>query len=176
MPSAIPFCSCTHAPKPAMSQRFFVSILSPHSAADCAQRLSSNLGKVRWRFGGGYENTAPFLGSVFGKWFTIRRRIDYQNSFAPMLYGRFSPVSGGTRISGVFLFHPLVMALTIAFVAWAYIGYPIHVSVMVAVSLLVIVALCLFLARRHVSEIRRFLEQTCGAESNERHGRPQSVA
>src|SRR5688500_11879846 len=154
-----------------MLRRFFVSIVSPHSAADCTKRLSSNLGKVRWRFGGGYVNTAPFLGSVFGKWFTIRRCIGYQNSFAPILYGRFTPIAEGTRISGVFLFHPLVLAFMIAFVAWVPTFVPPFVFLVFAIGLLGIVALCVLLARRHVAEIRGSLEQTCGDEWNEPRSR-----
>ena len=50
----------------------------------------------------------PFLGRVCGNSFSLRRDIDYRNSFLPLVFGRIAPRRGGSRVSVTMFIHPAV--------------------------------------------------------------------
>lgn len=51
---------------------------------------------------------APFLGSVNGNSFHLRRNITYSNSFLPLIHGCTNSVRNGARVRVVMFMHPLV--------------------------------------------------------------------
>jgi hypothetical protein len=56
-----------------------------------------------------WPNTAhPFVGRVSSRRFRITLLVQHRDSFRPMLYGRFYPLSEGTRVRVLFTFHPIV--------------------------------------------------------------------
>lgn len=50
----------------------------------------------------------PFVGEVEDKSFKIRRKIDYRNSFLPILHGKFEDHSSYTHITVRMSMHPFV--------------------------------------------------------------------
>ena len=63
----------------------------------------------RRRRGRGSE-THPFLGSVQGHTFRLRRDLRGMNSFLPMVWGDVHPGFSGARVSVTMFLHPLVAA------------------------------------------------------------------
>ena len=65
-------------------------------------------------------SSPPFIGSVQGNSFNMRRDIRYRNSFLPVIRGRAESEGIGTRVSVTMFLHPLVagfMALWSAIMA-----------------------------------------------------------
>jgi len=55
----------------------------------------------------------PFLGSVKGNSFHLRRNINHRNSFLPRIHGRIDSVQNGARVRIVMFMHPLVFLFTL---------------------------------------------------------------
>src|SRR5438105_1954527 len=55
----------------------------------------------------------PFVGSVRGNSFHLRRNISYRNSFLPRIQGHIDAEQNGTRIRVVMYMHPLVLLFTL---------------------------------------------------------------
>jgi hypothetical protein len=55
----------------------------------------------------------PFLGSVKGNSFNLRRNINHRNSFLPRIHGRIDSVKNGPRVRIVMFMHPLVFLFTL---------------------------------------------------------------
>jgi hypothetical protein len=58
--------------------------------------------------------STPFVGAVSDTRFRIARVVAGRDSFNPMLYGRFLPCAGGTRVKVVMTFHPVVWLFLLA--------------------------------------------------------------
>src|SRR6202023_2158435 len=56
------------------------------------------------------SDSPPFLGSVHGHAFRLRRDIRCRNSFLPMVWGDVQPGLSGTQVSVTMFLHPLVAA------------------------------------------------------------------
>lgn len=54
-----------------------------------------------------------FLTIMFGEYFAMMHRINYRNSFAPILYGKISNSSEGTSIRGLFMLFPYTITFLI---------------------------------------------------------------
>jgi hypothetical protein len=50
----------------------------------------------------------PLIGIVDDDSFRVRRDIRYQNSFLPLVWGRFTSTPTGTRVNVIMFIHPLV--------------------------------------------------------------------
>jgi len=60
------------------------------------------------------EKPSPlFWGEVGGDSFRVRRKINYRNSFLPLVRGRIHPVIGGATVSVVMYLHPFVAAFMV---------------------------------------------------------------
>ena len=57
------------------------------------------------------------IGSVGSQEFTAQKRIDYRNSFQYRLSATLADAPGGTRISGRFAMHPIVLVFVAVFVS-----------------------------------------------------------
>ena len=63
--------------------------------------------KSSWR--GPRSSGRPFLGTVEGRSFRIRRDIQYRNSFLPIIRGSITATSNGSRVSVLMFMHPVVL-------------------------------------------------------------------
>lgn len=63
---------------------------------------------VKEQFGSRPDNSPPFIGTVEGSAFHIRRDIRYRNSFLPRVHGQVAASRLGTRIDITMSLHPLV--------------------------------------------------------------------
>jgi hypothetical protein len=63
---------------------------------------------VKESFVRGRELGVPFIGSVEGSTFHLRRDIRYRNSFLPQVRGRVEAMVGGSRIFVTMHLHPVV--------------------------------------------------------------------
>jgi hypothetical protein len=75
-------------------RRFTIS--SPLDPATARQRLARAVGPHSW---------SGFEGELVGKEFTLRRIINYRNSFLPEVSGELMPSGAGTVISGRIVLH-----------------------------------------------------------------------
>lgn len=124
------------------------------SAEECLERMRASTGKLAPRFGGGYRATASIIGHVSEDGLSLRRHIDYGNSFALNFYGTIRPTENGAVIRGVFCFHPLVIALMTGWLA--FVPLPLK---LVAIPL---TAFGLFAARHDKAAIRKLIEDCLG--------------
>lgn len=63
--------------------------------------------KSSWR--GPRPSGRPFLGTVEGLSFRIRRDIQYRNSFLPIIRGSITATSNGSRVNVLMFMHPAVL-------------------------------------------------------------------
>src|SRR5580692_8908617 len=79
-----------------------------------AERVRVAVGKVptfwesaksSWK--GPRQSGFPFLGTVKGRSFSIRRDIQYRNSFLPLIRGKIVPTPNGSRVNVFMFMHPL---------------------------------------------------------------------
>jgi len=80
---------------------------------------------IQRAFGGDPRAFPPFIGSVEGREFHLRRDIRYRNSFLPRISGQVEAAAGGCRVSGTMTIHPLVggfMALWFSMLAMGMIN------------------------------------------------------
>lgn len=62
---------------------------------------------IQRAFGSDTRAFPPFIGSVAGREFDVRRDIRYRNSFLPRISGQVEPAAGGYRVSGTMTVDPL---------------------------------------------------------------------
>lgn len=73
-----------------------------------------------------------WLGTVSGGGFEIKRRIDYRNTFLPVIEGQFLPAPVGARVAVTMRMHPSAVAFisvwlgitTLFSACWAFAGAP----------------------------------------------------
>lgn len=63
---------------------------------------------IQRAFGNDPRTFPPFIGSVEGREFHLRRDIRYRNSFLPRIAGKVEPAGRGCRVSGSMTIQPLV--------------------------------------------------------------------
>jgi hypothetical protein len=80
----------------------------PEATEKVADSLRQHVEPKKW-FRLSHDH-APFQGQVDELGFTISRIIHYQNSFLPILHGRFSTQQYGTKVHVRITLHPLVLA------------------------------------------------------------------
>jgi len=69
------------------------------------------------------KTQTPFIGRIQDSRFRIIRVVRGRDSFNPVLYGRFRPSSGGTRVKVLMTFHPIVWLFILG---WSlYFGYAV---------------------------------------------------
>jgi hypothetical protein len=64
----------------------------------------------------------PFIGTMDGPHFRIRRHIRYQNSFLPCIWGSIHPIAGGSRISVTMFLHPIIAVFMMVWLSIAATG------------------------------------------------------
>jgi hypothetical protein len=102
---------------------------------DALQRLSRHVRppRSRWQaieFACSWDpkNEPPFIGTITGDHFRIRRVIGYRNSFLPVISGRVTPDIYGSRIDVVLRVNaPVIVVMTI-WLAAAVVGAAVGVS------------------------------------------------
>jgi hypothetical protein len=70
-----------------------------------------------WSFG--KPVSPPFIGSVQGESFKIRRDIRYRNSFLPIIWGRVTQNGVGARVYVTMFIHPIVALFMIFWLGMA---------------------------------------------------------
>src|SRR5690349_14647683 len=85
------------------------------SAAMAAERLRTMVGPpptfaqaFQRAFGSDSRQYPPFVGSVDGRHFNVRRDIRYRNSFLPRVSGQITPAAGGSTVQVTMYMHPLI--------------------------------------------------------------------
>jgi hypothetical protein len=73
---------------------------------------------LREAFGWRPPKVPPFIGKVEGSTFTLRRDINYRNSFVPQIRGSISPVAAGTIVVVSMSLPPLVVAFMTLCLGW----------------------------------------------------------
>lgn len=83
-------------------------------ATTAVERLRAMVGpeptfgeSIQRAFGGDTREFLPFIGSVDGPGFDLRRDIRYRNSFLPQISGQVEPAARGCRVSGTMTVQPL---------------------------------------------------------------------
>ena len=66
---------------------------------------------LRDSFGIRLEDGLPFIGSIDGNDFKVRRDIRYRNSFLPSIRGRVIPTPEGATVAVTMHLHPVVIVL-----------------------------------------------------------------
>jgi len=59
------------------------------SIEECKSIINNNIGKIKYRIGGGYKGNKTFIGELNNNSFKIQIALKYMNSFAPIFYGNF---------------------------------------------------------------------------------------
>jgi len=99
-----------------MLYRFCIeSLLQPAEVSQRIQLLSreaAGLLTYGWTFGP--DVGPPFLGTVKGSRFSLRRDIHYRNAFLPMLKGIIRPSPAGSRVVVIMHLHPFVLVFMLA--------------------------------------------------------------
>lgn len=109
---ALDFLSC---PKHVL---YYFRLEAPLQPAEVAQRLRSlsreaaGFFTYAWTFGPDVD--PPFLGTVKGSRFSLRRDAHYRNSFLPMLKGIVRPSPRGSRVIVVMHLHAVVLVFMLA--------------------------------------------------------------
>ena len=73
------------------------SMLAPAALADALRRSIDEEQRTLFSLSG-YRGSCSVLGEVTESTFRLQRRRYWRNDFAPHLYGRFQPETGGSRI------------------------------------------------------------------------------
>lgn len=94
-----------------MKHAFFSTL----TTADCIQTFIDNVGEDRVAFP---YVSRPFFGRVRGHRFRLRARRVHRNPFAPVFYGTFRELPGGTLIEGHVRIHPLVRLFAVLWLAF----------------------------------------------------------
>jgi hypothetical protein len=128
------------------------------------EHLRTHTGPVTWRFGGGFSGQRDIIGHLFFPLVLLWCRIEYMNSFAPVFYGIVRQDGNGTRLKGVFFFHPLVVAISTVWF-WMLSQFPDD-RLFFFLAFAFIVGLCLLMARTHVEKILGFLKASMALETN----------
>jgi hypothetical protein len=76
------------------------------------------LESFREAFGRRGADGPPFLGSVQGHAFRLRRDIRYRNSFLPMVWGDVHPGFSGTEVTVTMFLHPVVAAFMLVWLSF----------------------------------------------------------
>jgi hypothetical protein len=102
---------------------------------DALQRLSQNVRprRSRWEaigsaFSWDPKNERPFVGTITGDYFRIRRVIGYRNSFLPVIFGRATPDVYGSRIEVVLRVSTPVITVMTIWLAAGVVGAAVGVS------------------------------------------------
>jgi YD repeat-containing protein len=72
-------------------------------------RLPSYWERLKSSWKGPQSSHLPFMGSIEGRTFRIRRSIQYRNSFLPLMRGSIVPESNGSRVNVFMYMHPLAI-------------------------------------------------------------------
>jgi hypothetical protein len=94
----------------------FVNLNTNHSIETCESLLRGSTDTFNLIIGWA-KGDRNFYSQMSGKYFAIMHRINYRNSFALIFYGMLSASLEGTKVKGVFLFHPYTMVFLIV-LAW----------------------------------------------------------
>jgi hypothetical protein len=94
---------------------------SPVSGEEVSRRIAllsrKAAGFLSYAWTYGPDSDPPFLGTVRGSTFSLRRDIHYRNSFLPMLKGRIEPLPVGSRVVVIMHLHPVVLVFMLGWFA-----------------------------------------------------------
>ncbi|MGD1938936.1 MAG: hypothetical protein ACFCA4_15490 [Cyanophyceae cyanobacterium] len=99
-----------------------LELVVPASPTQVAQRLEGAIAPHPSGLAALRRVTKPFLGRSSDNGFEIRRRIDYRNSFIPIVTGQYAAIAQGTRITITMQIHPAVIVFV---TLWSGIWFPV---------------------------------------------------
>src|ERR1700730_11232299 len=91
---------------------FHLDVPAPPDVVEERVRVAVGRGPTFWEsmtssWKGPRASGFPFLGTVEGHRFRIRRDIQYRNSFLPLIRGRIVSTPTGSRVNVFMFMHPL---------------------------------------------------------------------
>ncbi len=95
-------------------------IHSPLSHQQALARLSGITAPFQWRFSYRWDKPEQFMGTVSTNEFRIRRILQYRNSFAPTIYGRFLSTQGDLQIQIIMRLNPIMLVMCLGMILVAF--------------------------------------------------------